>query len=232
MIRWGVIMKKSIIAKCAAMLLAANLFAVSAEASQINTIVDTGSGMFAEPEKVYDKIDDTLKSWFFPSEKEKEKMTFSQKHALQTGEQIVLVPISESDGTVQIYREEKGAAVSSDEMITGTNARNIAITKEDLKKLSKELGSDYIMYFRVTNTVPTVSVGFLSAGQKTNVTTDFRVWDAKKENYVFVKRYVTTGSSNSFYLGVGSASNAVEDGLKKALKQIDKDKDKIIAVVK
>lgn len=62
--------------------------------------------------------------------------------------------------------------------------------------------------------------------------TDFRVWDAKKGNYVFVKRYVTTGASNSFYLGTGSASNAVKDGLQKALKQIDKDKDKIIAVVK
>ncbi len=232
MMRWGVIMKKSIIAQCAAMLLAANLFAVSTEASQINTIVDTGSGMFAEPEKVYKEIDGTLKNWFFPSEKEREKMTFSQKHTLKSGEQIVLVPISDSDGIVQVYREEKGAAVSSDEMITGTNARNIAITKEDLAKLSKELGSDYIMYFRVTNTVPTVSVGFLSAGQKTNVTTDFRVWDAQKESYVFVKRYVTTGSSSSFYLGVGSASNAVEDGLRKALKQIDKDKDKIIAVVK
>lgn len=232
MMRWGVVMKKSIIAQCAAMLLAANFFAVSAEASQINTIVDTGSGMFAEPEKVYGQIDDTLKSWFFPSEKEMKKMTFSQKHILKTGEQIVLVPISESDGIVQIYREEKGAAVSSDEKVTGTNARNITITKEDLAKLSKELGSDYIMYFRVTNTIPTVSVGFMSAGQKTNVTTDFRVWDAKKENYVFVKRYVTTGSSSSFYLGAGSASNAVEDGLEKALKQIDKDKDKIIAVVK
>ena len=188
--------------------------------------------MFAEPEKVYKEIDGTLKNWFFPSEKEREKMTFSQKHTLKSGEQIVLVPISDSDGIVQVYREEKGAAVSSDEMITGTNARNIAITKEDLTKLSKELGSDYIMYFRVTNTVPTVSVGFLSAGQKTNVTTDFRVWDARKESYVFVKRYVTTGSSSSFYLGAGSASNAVEDGLRKALKQIDKDKDKIIAVVK
>ena len=41
-----------------------------------------------------------------------------------------------------------------------------------------------------------------------------------KGNYVFVKRYVTTGSSSSFYAGIGSASNAVKDGLEKALKQI------------
>ena len=225
-------MKKTFIVKCLGILLAANLFTASAEAAQINTIVDTGSGMFAEPGKVYAKIDSTLKSWFFPSEEDQKKMTFSQKQALKNGEKHVLVPIEDSDAIVQIYREEKGAAVNSDEMVTGTQARDLAITRDDLGKLSKELGADYIMYFRVTNTVPTVSVGFLSAGQKTNVTTDFRVWDAKKGNYVFVKRYVTTGASNSFYLGMGSASNAVKDGLQKALKQIDKDKDKIIAVVK
>lgn len=221
-------MKKKILG----FMLAATMFAASAEAAQINTIVDTGSGMFAEPEKIYNEIDETLKSWFLPSEKEMKKMTFSQRMALKNGEQHVLVPISESDAIVQIYREEKGAAVSTDQMVTGMQARDITITKEDLANLSAELGSDYIMYFRVTNTVPTVSVGFMSAGQKTNVTTDFRVWDAKQQKYVFVKRYVTTGSSSSFYAGVGSASNAVKDGLEKALKQIDKDKAKIIEVVK
>lgn len=221
-------MKKKILG----FMLAATMFATSAEAAQINTIVDTGSGMFAEPEKIYNEIDETLKSWFLPSEKEMKEMTFSQRMALKKGEQHVLVPISESDAIVQIYREEKGAAVSTDQMVTGMQARDITITKEDLANLSAELGSDYIMYFRVTNTVPTVSVGFMSAGQKTNVTTDFRVWDAKQQKYVFVKRYVTTGSSSSFYAGVGSASNAVKDGLEKALKQINKDKAKIIEVVK
>lgn len=57
-------MKKTLIVKCLGILLAANLFTASAEAAQINTIVDTGSGMFAEPEKVYAKIDSTLKVGF------------------------------------------------------------------------------------------------------------------------------------------------------------------------
>ncbi len=164
--------------------------------------------------------------------KKRKKLTFTQRHALNNGKSNILVPISDSDAIVQIYREEKGAAMSSDQMVTGTQTRNMIITKYDLAKLSKELKADYILYFRVTNTVPTVSVGFFSAGQKTNVTTDFRVWDAAQQNYVFVKRYVTTGSSSSFYAGVGSSSNAVKDGLEKALKQIDKDKSQIIEVVK
>ena len=225
-------MKKSILGKCLGICLAASLFSVSVEAAQINTIVDTGSGMFAEPEKIYSEIDETIKGWFFPSSEETKKLTFTQRQALNNGKSHILVPISDSDAIVQIYREEKGAAMSSDQMVTGTQARDMTITKDDLSKLSQELKADYIMYFRVTNTVPTVSIGFMSAGQKTNVTTDFRVWDNAQKNYVFVKRYVTTGSSSSFYVGLGSSSNAVKDGLEKALKQIDKDKSQIVKVIK
>lgn len=189
------------------------LLSASAEAAQINTIIDTGSGMFAEPEKVYEEIDTTIKGWF----------------PARTGHKFV--PTADSDAIVQIYREEKGSAVNTDEMVAGTQARDVSMSKEDLAKLSSELGSDYIMYFRVTNTVPTVSVGFMSAGQKTNVTTDFRIWDAKAGKYAFVKRYQTTGASNSFYMGVGSASKAVKNGLEKALKQISADKAKILDAV-
>ena len=46
-----------------------------------------------------------------------------------------------------------------------------------------------------------------------------------------MKRYQTTGSSSSFYMGMGSASNAVKNGLEKALKQISADKAKIVAAV-
>lgn len=189
------------------------MMTASAEAAQINTIIDTGSGMFAEPEKVYTEIDNAVKGWF-PA---KSGHTF--------------VPTSDSDAIVQIYREEKGSTINSDEMVAGTQARDVSMTKDDLAHLSNELGSDYIIYFRVTNTVPTFTTGFMSAGQKTNVTTDFRIWDVKGAKYAFVKRYQTTGSSSSFYMGAGSASNAVKNGLEKALKQISADKAKIVAAV-
>ena len=78
------------------------MMSVSAEAAQINTVIDTGSGMFAEPEKVYSEIDNAVKGWF-PA---KAGHTF--------------VPASDSDAIVQIYREEKGSTVNSDTMIAGT----------------------------------------------------------------------------------------------------------------
>ena len=208
------------------------LLSVTAEAAQINTIIDTGSGMFAEPEKVYSEIDATVKSWFYPSESEMKDMNFKERLQLKDAVHHTIVPTADSDAVVQIYREEKGAASNMDTMVTGDQARDVSMTRDDLANLSKELGADYIIYFRVTNSAPTITVGFMSAGQKTNVTTDFRVWEAKQEKYVFIKRYQTTGKSSSFYMGMGSASHAVQKGLDKALEQITKDKDKILEVIK
>ena len=222
-------MKKAVIAKCLGVLLAANILACSTEAAPINTIIDATSGMFRAPEAVYDEIDSTVTSWFFPSEEEMKKMTFSQRMVLENGKQHVLVPFSESDAIVQIYREEKAAAVSTSQAVsdlqafTGIQVLDSTITKDDLAKLSTRLGSDYILYFRVVNNAP----DYISDSVKISVTTDFRVWDAKKGDYVYAKRYVTSGSSGS-----RSTSYAIRFGLIQALNQIDKDKDKILAIVK
>lgn len=226
-------LKKSFVVKVAGVLLTTNMLMGGVEAAQINTIIDTGTGMFAEPEKVYEQIDESIKDWFFPNKKDMDKMTFSEKQAIKANNaQHMLVPIAETDGIVQIYREEKGLAAANDSMMAGTSVRDMSMSRADMIALSKEFGADYVLYFRVTNTVPTMSVGFMSAGQKTNVTTDFRIFDNAQQKYVFVKRYQTTGSSNSFYAGMGSSSKAVRDGLGKALKQISKDRAKIIAVIK
>lgn len=204
-----------------------------ADAAQINTIIDTGSGMFAEPEKVYQEIDKHVRSWFCPSEEDQKKLTLYERMHMDNSSHHILIPTSESDAIVQIYREEKGAAVSMDMEVTGVQNRDIVLTQADFQKLSEQLGADYIVYFRVTSSMPTISVGLFSSGQKINVTTDFRIWDNKTCKYVFVKRYQTTGSSNSVLsYGFGSSVNAVKEGLNKALEQIDKDRAAIIASVK
>ena len=208
------------------------LCSISVYATQINTIIDTGSGMWAEPEKVYSEIDDSVKCWFGLSNKEKGELNFKEKLALENKRNLTFIPTGDSDAAVQVYREERGRAVASDGMVTGLVEKDMSLDREDLRILSKELGADYIFYFRIINSQPTYSVGFFSAGQKVNVITDFRIWDARQEKYVFIKRYQTTGSSKSFYVGIGSTSHAIEKGLHKALEKIEDDKDQIIAVVK
>ena len=167
------------------------------------------------------------------TEDEQKKLTLYERMHMDDSTQHTLVPTADSDAIVQIYREEKGAAISSDMEIAGVQQRDIVLTQDDFAKLSEQLGADYIIYFRVTSSMPTISVGFFSSGQKTNVTTDFRIWDKTTGKYVFAKRYQTTGSSSSVLsYGFGSSANAVKDGLNKALEQIDKDKATIVSCVK
>lgn len=218
---------KKILNKVIAMTFILCLMVATVNAAQINTIIDTGSGMFAEPEKVYEEIDKHVKGWFGQSE---QQTLYERLHSNE--KTFKLIPAADSDAVVQIYREEKGSAMSMDMIYSGMQNRDITMTREDLEKLSEELGADYIAYFRVTSSMPTYTMGMFSAGQKTNVTTDFRIYDKVKNQYVFAKRYQTTGSSSTVMsTGFGSAGNAVKDGLIKALKEIDKDKDKILASV-
>lgn len=76
------------------------LLSVTAEAAQINTIIDTGSGMFAEPEKVYSEIDATVKSWFYPSEGEMKDMIFKERLQLKDAVHHTIVPTADSDAVV------------------------------------------------------------------------------------------------------------------------------------
>ena len=220
------------IKKILAMTAAACLLTISSYAAQINTIIDTGSGMWSDPEKVYTEVDESVKSWFGLSDQSMEELNFKERLALKNKSDLTFIPTADSDAAVQVYREERGRATADDGMVPGMVARDISLDRDDLAALSKELGSDYIFYFRITNSEPTYSAGFFSAGQKVNVTTDFRIWDAKQAKYVFIKRYQTTGSSKSIYVGMGSTSHAIEKGLKKALDKIGNDKAQIVAVVK
>lgn len=84
-----------------------------------------------------------------------------------------------------------------------------------------------MIYIRVSSTAPEISTGFFSASQKVNVTMDFRIWSDSAKDFSYMKRTTSTGSSTAIYAGIGSATKALEDGLKKGLTEIEKDKVKI-----
>ena len=180
------------------------------QATQVAVLLDTPSGYFAEPEKVYESIQNTLNNIFKGSSLYK------------------VQPLGETDAYLQIYREEHDLANNMENGYMTVAGRDLSLKKENVNELCKSLGADYVIYTRVTNSMPRYTGGFWSAGQKVNVVLDFRVWSNKKEDYVYTKRTTTTGSSSTFYVGgVGSSSHAVEDGLKKGLQEVEKDATKI-----
>ena len=166
----------------------------------VAVVLDTPGGMFSEPEKVYATIQESLDKIF------------------QSSPQYKILPIGETDSYVQIYREENDLTVNVDTGHTGVAQRDLSLKKEDVNKICKHFGADYVIYTRVTTTAPRMSMGFMSMGQKVNVTLDFRVWSDNKSDFTYTKRAMTTGSSKTIYAGgMGSSSHAVEKGLKKRL---------------
>lgn len=181
---------------------------------KVGVILDTPAGNFSEPEKVYTTTQATLDLIF------------------KNDTQFDVMGVSECDSYVQIYREEIGLAATYDDTNYSTAQRDLTFKKEDIAKMCDHFDTNYVVYIRVSTTHPRSTGGVFTSGQKVNVVTDFRIWSRAKNDFVYVRRATTTGSSNTvnisiFGRGSGSAEHAVEKGLKKGLKEIEKDAAKI-----
>lgn len=189
-----------------------------AAAASLSVVLDTPAGYFSEPEKVYDTVQKSLDKIF-------------------KGAPFEVKSVSECDAYVQIYREENGLAGASDHASGGDFNRDLTFKKADLAKMCDYFQDPKLVYIRVSTTDPRHTGGVFTSGVKINVILDFRIWDNEKNDFVYMKRATTKGGSDTVNLGgifgrgSGSTENAVEEGLKKSLKEIEKDKAKIIASI-
>lgn len=198
----------SVLCMAAVILFAANS---QAYAAKVVVLLDAPTGTFTEPEKVYSLVEETLDK------------------VLQKSSAYEILPPSDTENYIQIYREEH-------DMISSSGADEGAhdekwFKKEDINNICTHFGGNYVVYIRVTSTAPKVSVGLFSNSQKMNVVTDFRVWSNVKKDFAYMKRATTQGSSTAIYAGMGSSSHALEKGLKKGLAEIEKDAAKIRAAM-
>ena len=185
-----------------------------ASATSVSVVLDTPSGMFSEPEKVYQTVQTSLDN------------IFGQYSEFEVRS------VSECDAYVQIYREELDRTDEWDSAYGGDIQRDMSFKKADVEKIADHFGDDYLIYVRVSTTAPRYSVGMFSSGQKVNVTLDFRIWSREKRDLVYTKRAITTGKSNTIYIGgLGSTEHAVEKGLKKGFEDIEKEANKIRAAM-
>lgn len=199
-------LKKIFSALCLAMLIFATNTASAENEPKIVLIFDAPTGTFSEPEKIYTLVENSLA-----------KILDSTPYEI--------VPASETEGYVQIYREEH-------DLITSTgaeegNAVEVYLKKEDINNICTNFKGDFLIYTRVTSTAPKFSAGIFSMSQSTNVVLDFRVWSNSKKDFSYMKRVTTKGTSTAIYAGVGSATRALEKGLRKGLKEVEKDSAKI-----
>ena len=175
----------------------------AAPETTVAVILELPHAVLSEPQIVHKNLDETLNKIFGDYSRFK------------------IIPVEETSLYFQLYLEENDLLNSFDSYLK----------KENLSELDQYFESDYLIYVRVSNGISKFSAGLFSASQKVNVTTDFRVWSEEKSDYVYLKRFQETGKSTSVYVGIGSAEHAIEKGLKKALKQIEKDAVKIRAAM-
>ncbi|MBR2179092.1 MAG: hypothetical protein IJ862_01685 [Selenomonadaceae bacterium] len=180
-------------------------------ADKINAafILDTPSGKFSEPEKVYASFQSSMDKIF------------------NDDPQFNIIPFNDTDPYVQIYREENDLTFSVDDDYTQVSNRDVSLKKKDIDSICKYFNADYVIYVRVTSTAPRFYDGAFTVSKKINITLDFRIWSDKRSDFVYAKRAVRTGASTSVYLGSGSAARAVDRGVKKCLKDIEKDSHRI-----
>ncbi len=208
----------SILCMAAVILFAATPQALAMGDIKVGVILDTPAGNFSEPEKVYTTTQASLDVIF------------------KDATQFDVMSVSECDAYVQIYREENDLAATYDDTNYSTAQRDLTFKKEDVAKMCNHFASDYLVYIRVSTTNPRSTGGVFTSGQKVNVITDFRIWSRAKNDFIYVKRATTTGSSNTvnvsiFGRGSGSAEHAVEKGLKKGMQEIEKDASRIKAAM-
>lgn len=182
-----------------------------AQAAKIVVLLDAPVGTFTEPEKVYQIVQDSL------------------GRILNGSSGYEILPPSETENYIQIYREEH-------DMISSTGADEGQhdekwFKKDDINSICSHFGGNYAVYIRVTSTAPKHSAGLFSNSSKMNVVTDFRVWSNAKKDFSYMKRATAQGTSTAIYMGVGSSSRALEKGLKKGLEEVEKDKVKIFTAL-
>lgn len=181
---------------------------------KVALILDTSGGKFSEPEKVYQIFQDSIDNLF------------------KNDSQYDIIPVSETDPYVQIYREENDLTVGVEDDYTQTSNRDLYFKKNDINNIAKHFKADYVIYARVTTTAPRYSDGIYAISKKMNITLDYRVWSQNKNDFVYANRVIKTGNSTSILIGSGSSTHAIEKGLKKCLKDIEKDNNKIKETMK
>lgn len=102
------------------------------------------------------------------------------------------------------------------------------LNRDDLSKICKELNADYALFIKITNSEPRLSSILFIMTYKTTVTCDARFFDVLAHKYIISKSIVKDGSTTTLaILGFPDFDNAYTEALKKALNELDIDKNKL-----
>lgn len=153
---------------------------------------------FCQQEKVHKMVDEKVALIF-----EKDKFE--------------VMPLAQAINAVQIYRAENDMTALSS---SGWGRYAVALKKEDIYSIAKELECDYVFFVRLSNDMPRYSSGLFHSSAKTTISCDVRVLNVAGNKYTFSKQVYSDGKSTAIYMGAPSFERAYFKAFSKALDKI------------
>lgn len=132
-------------------------------------------------------------------------------------EDFEVMPLSETTSAVQLYRAENDMTALSS---SGWGKYAVALKKEDIYSIAKELECDYVFFVRLSNDMPRYSSGLFHSSAKTTISCDVRVLNVAGNKYTFSKQVYSDGKSTAIYMGAPSFGRAYFKAFSKALDKI------------
>ena len=187
------------------------LFVVSSRAcaAEVVIVLDAPIGTYSEPESVYQMVEESL------------------EEILGDYRSYEIVPPSETENYVRLYREEHDLIISNGAE-EGKELEHY-LKKADFDNICTHFRGKHLIYIRFTSTAPRYAVGsrLLYTSKKTNVVMDFRVWSNRRKDFTYMRRATAKGSSTAVLDFFPSTARSLRKGLRKVLQEIEDDELKI-----
>ena len=131
-----------------------------------------------------------------------------------------LLPFDETASALRTYQEDHRMIINE--------YFSTPLNRDDIQAIGKELGLDYALFIKITNSAPRAKYILFTMTFKTTVTCDTRLLDIETSKYVVSKQIVKDGSTTMLaVLGAPDFNDAYKDALKKALADLKIDTSKL-----
>lgn len=131
-----------------------------------------------------------------------------------------LLPFDETSIALRTYQEDHRMIINE--------YYSTPLNRTDIQTIGKELGLDYALFIKITNSAPRINYMLFVMTYKTTVTCDIRLIDIETAKYIISKQIVKDGSTTMLaMLGMPDFNDAYNEALKKAIGELEIDTSKL-----
>lgn len=132
-------------------------------------------------------------------------------------ERFDVMSTKDSVAATDAYRKTNNMA---DMINEGRGGYTKPMRMDNVIGLGKQMGADYVLFFKLSNDAPKMGGNFLGATVKANIICEIRVLNVAKGMYSVNKQIVEKGKSTAIYQGIPSFNHAYFYAFQKAINML------------